>query len=123
MRHPLRVVSVEDDPKDARLIQDLLETEGIVCEITRVDTQASLLDLLQEYGVDLILADFRLPRFDGLRALRRVQERGLDIPFIVVSGALGDELAARCIKEGVTDYLLKDRILRLGPAVEATAAF
>ena len=68
MRHPLRIVSVEDDPKDAGLIQDLLETEGIVCEIARVDTQASLLDLLKQGGIDLILSDYSLPSFDGISA-------------------------------------------------------
>jgi CheY-like chemotaxis protein len=68
MRHPLRIVSVEDDPKDAGLIQDLIKTEGIVCEIARVDTRASLLDLLKQGGIDLILADYSLPSFDGISA-------------------------------------------------------
>ena len=66
MRHPLRILSVEVNPKDTELIQDLLETEGIVCEVTRVDTQAALLDSLEQGGIDLILADYSLPSFDGL---------------------------------------------------------
>jgi len=68
MPHPLRIVSVEDDPKDAGLIQHLLETEGIVSEIARVDTRASLLDLLKQGGIDLILADYSLPSLDGISA-------------------------------------------------------
>jgi CheY-like chemotaxis protein len=66
MRHPLRILSVEVNPKDTELIQDLLEIEGIVCEVTRVDTQAALLDSLEQGGIDLILADYSLPSFDGL---------------------------------------------------------
>ena len=66
MRHPLRILSIEDDPKDAELIRDLLETEGIVCEITRVDTEAALLASVEQGGIDLILADYSLPAFDGI---------------------------------------------------------
>src|SRR6202167_4437478 len=118
MRHRLRVVSVEDDPKDARLIQDLLETEGIVCEITRVDTQASLLDLLQEYGVDLILADYSLPSFDGISALKLAKKVCPEVPFIFVSGTLGEEVAIEALKLGATDYVLKTSLSRLVPSAQ-----
>ena len=112
----LRVLLLEDKLVDAELIVRELRRSGFDPDWRRVETEAEFLSNLNP-SLDLILADFRLPRFDGLRALRRVQERGLEIPFIVISGALGDELAARCIKEGVTDYLLKDRLERLGLAV------
>jgi CheY-like chemotaxis protein len=64
----LRILSIEDDPKDAELIQGLLETEGIACEVTRVDTQAALVASFEQGGVDLILADYSLPSFDGISA-------------------------------------------------------
>jgi hypothetical protein len=118
MQHPLRILSVEDDPKDTGLIQDLLETEGIVCEITRVDTQASLLDLLQQGAVDLILADYSLPSFDGISALKLATQFCPDVPFIFVSGTLGEEVAIEALKLGATDYVLKTSLSRLGPSVQ-----
>jgi PAS domain S-box-containing protein len=118
MRHPLRILSIEDDPKDAGLIQDLFEAEGIVCEITRVDTQASLLDLLQQGGVDLILADYSLPSFDGISALKLANKVCPEVPFIFVSGTLGEEVAIEALKIGATDYVLKTRLSRLVPSVQ-----
>jgi PAS domain S-box-containing protein len=118
MRHPLRILSVEDDPKDTGLIQDLFETEGIVCEITRVDTQASMLDLLKQAGVDLILADYSLPSFDGISALKLAIQVCPDVPFIFVSGTLGEEVAIEALKLGATDYVLKTSLSRLVPSVQ-----
>src|ERR1019366_4869316 len=118
MRHPLRILSVEDDPKDTGLIQDLFETEGIVCEITRVDTQASMLDLLKKAGVDLILADYSLPWFDGISALKLAIQVCPDVPFIFVSGTLGEEVAIEALKLGATDYVLKTSLSRLVPSVQ-----
>ena len=118
MRHPLRILSVEDDPKDTGLIQDLFETEGIVCEITRVDTQASMLDLLKKAGVDLILADYSLPSFDGISALKLAIQVCPDVPFIFVSGTLGEEVAIEALKLGATDYVLKTSLSRLVPSVQ-----
>jgi PAS domain S-box-containing protein len=118
MRHPFRILSVEDDPKDTGLIQDLFEAEGITCEITRVDTQASLLGLLKQGGVDLILADYSLPSFDGLLALKLAIEVSPDVPFIFVSGTLGEELAIEALKLGATDYVLKTSLSRLVPSVQ-----
>src|ERR1700694_3671447 len=117
MRHPLRILSIEDDPKDTELIQGLLETEGIVCEVTRVDTEASLRDLLKQGGVDLILADYSLPSFDGVSALKLATKACADVPFIFVSGTLGEEVAIEALKIGATDYVLKTRLSRLVPSV------
>jgi len=86
MGHPLRILSIEDDPKDTELIRDLLETEGVVCEVTRVDTQAALLASLEQGGIDLILADYSLPSFDGISALKLAMKACPDVPFIFVSG-------------------------------------
>jgi PAS domain S-box-containing protein len=118
MRHPLRIVSVEDDPKDTELIQGLFETEGVACEITRVDTQASLQDLLKQGGVDLILADYSLPSFDGISALKLARKVCPDVPFIFVSGRLGEEVAIEALKIGATDYVLKTSLSRLVPSVQ-----
>ena len=67
--------------------------------------------------LDLILADYSLPQFDALRALHRLQEKGLDVPFIIITGSVSEEVAVECMKQGASDYLLKDRLARLGPAV------
>src|SRR5216683_4843152 len=117
MRNPLRILSIEDDPKDSKLIQDLLETEDIVSEVTRVDTQAALLASLEQGGIDLILADYSLPSFDGLSALKLSMEACPDVPFIFVSGTLGEEVAIEALKIGATDYVLKTRLSRLVPSV------
>src|SRR5258708_18126734 len=117
MRHPLRILSIEDDPKDTELIHDLLETEGIVCEVTRVDTEASLGNLCKQGGVDLILADYSLPSFDGISALKLAMKTCPDVPFIFVSGTLGEEVAIESLKIGATDYVLKTRLSRLVPSV------
>jgi PAS domain S-box-containing protein len=117
MRNPLRILSIEDDPKDAKLIEDLLETEDIVCEVTRVDTQAALLASLEQGGIDLILADYSLPSFDGISALKLAMTACPEVPFIFVSGTLGEEVAIEALKIGATDYVLKTRLSRLVPSV------
>jgi PAS domain S-box-containing protein len=118
MLHPLRILSIEDDPKDAELIHDLLETEGILCEITRVDTEAELLACVKQGRIDLILADYSLPFFDGLSALKLAMQACPDVPFIFVSGTLGEEVAIEALKIGATDYVLKTRLSRLVPAIQ-----
>jgi PAS domain S-box-containing protein len=117
MRNPLRILSIEDDPKDSKLIQDLLETEDIVCEVTRIDTQAALLASLEQGRFDLILADYSLPSFDGISALKFAIRACPDVPFIFVSGTLGEEVAVEALKIGATDYVLKTRMSRLVPSV------
>src|ERR1700692_4648401 len=117
MRQPLRILSVEDDPKDTEVIQDLLETEGIVCEIKRVGTEAALLAFIEQGGIDLILADYSLPAFDGISALKLAMKSCPDVPFIFVSGTLGEEVAIEALKIGATDYVLKTGLSRLVPSV------
>src|ERR1700740_1329529 len=115
MRNPLRILSIEDDPKDTELIRDLFETEDIVCEVTRVDTQAAVLASLEQGGIDLILADYTLPSFDGISALKLAMKACPEVPFIFVSGTLGEEVATEALKIGATDYVLKTRLSRLVP--------
>jgi PAS domain S-box-containing protein len=117
MQGPLRILSIEDDPKDTQLIRDLLEAEDIVCEITRVDTQAELEASLGQGGIDLILADYTLPSFDGISALKLAMKTCPEVPFIFVSGTLGEEVAIEALKIGATDYVVKTRLSRLVPSV------
>ena len=116
MKKPLRVLLIEDSEDDALLAVLELRRAGFEPDWSRVETEPDYLAHL-EPTLDVILADYHLPQFDVLKALHRLQERGLDIPFIVVTGALGDEAAVECLRQGATDYLLKDRLARLGPAV------
>jgi PAS domain S-box-containing protein len=117
VRKPLRILSLEDDPKDTDLIQELLATEDIACEVTRVDTQAAFSASLEQAGIDLILADYSLPSFDGLSALKLAKKACPEVPFIFVSGTLGEEVAIEALKIGATDYILKTRLSRLVPSV------
>ena len=114
---PLRILHLEDDPNDAELIQATLQGEGLVCRVTRVETRAEFVAALGAEEVDVILADYTLPAFDGLSALRIALERCPDVPFIFVSGTLGEEVAIEALKIGATDYLLKERLAKLGPSV------
>jgi len=112
----LRVLIVEDRSADAWLMVEALRHHGLEPEWWRVDTEVEYLARL-EAGVDVILADYNLPQFDPRRALTLLQERGLDIPLIIVSGTISEEVAVACLKWGAADYLSKDRLRRLGPAV------
>ncbi|MBI2294340.1 MAG: PAS domain S-box protein [Betaproteobacteria bacterium] len=113
---PIRVLIVEDSPDDAELMLDNLADHGFASQAERVETEADYLAGLNAIP-DVILADFRLPQFSVPRALELLDERRLDIPFIVLSGVIGDEEAAGLIKLGASDFLLKDRMARLGPVV------
>src|ERR1700739_4952795 len=114
---PLQILSLEDDPQDAELIQALLEPEDFDFVLTRASTRADFVDALDRGQFDLILADYTLPSFDGLSALKMALERCPDVPFIFVSGTLGEEVAIEALKIGATDYVLKTRLSRLVPSV------
>src|SRR4029077_6869775 len=113
MKSPLQILHLEDNPRDAELIQATLETEGIVCDVTRVDTEADFCASLEHGSFDLILTDYTLPSFDGLSALKISMEKRPDVPFIFVSGTLGEEVAIEAMKIGATDYVLKERLSRI----------
>src|SRR5229473_3257528 len=117
MKSPLRVLHLEDNPNDAELIQAALQSEGIVSHVVRVETRADFLASLEQGGFDIILADYTLPSFDGLSALSIAMEKCPDVPFIFVSGTLGEEVAIEALKIGATDYLLKERLSSIGPSV------
>jgi len=86
MKPTLRVLHLEDDLRDAELVREMLISEGIACDIVRVDTQAAFLGALEHGGFDLIFADYSLPAFDGISALNIAKERAPDIPFIFITG-------------------------------------
>jgi HD-GYP domain-containing protein (c-di-GMP phosphodiesterase class II)/CheY-like chemotaxis protein/putative methionine-R-sulfoxide reductase with GAF domain len=115
MSTPLHVLILEDRPTDAELILYELRRAGYDPDWQCVETEADYLAHL-EPTLDLILADYSLPQFDALRALHHLQERELDIPFIVVTASI-EEAAIECMKQGAADYLLKDRLGRLGQAI------
>ena len=112
----LRVLVVEDRPTDAELVVAELRRAGLGIEATVVDDEASFVAALGS-DPDLILADYSMPSFGALPALRIVHDSGLDVPLIVVSGTISEEIAVECMHLGAADYLLKDRLGRLGPAV------
>ncbi len=112
----LRVLIVEDSEMDAELMVMRLEIEGYNPAWQRVDTRQTFLEALNE-DLDIILSDWTLPQFSGLAALRLLKEKDLDIPFIIISGSIGEEAALDALRLGAYDYILKDRPDRLGQAV------
>ena len=118
MTPPLRILLLEDDPGDVELIQELLEVDHFDCEVTRVQTCPEFLAALESAEIDLILADYKLPSFDGLSALKLAQSARPDLPFIFVSGTIGEDVAIEALKIGATDYVLKTRLERLVPSVQ-----
>ena len=117
MNSPLRVLHLEDDVRDTELVQATLEAEGIPIDLTRVETEQDFISTLNRGASDVILADYTLPSFDGLSALRIAQRQLPNVPFLFVSGTLGEDVAIEALKTGATDYVLKTRLSRLGPAV------
>lgn len=117
MEKVLKILHLEDSQLDAELIQSILETEGLKAEIRRVETRPEFTAALDEGGWDLILADFALPTYDGKSALLLAREKRPEIPFILVSGAIGEEFAIEILKAGATDYVLKTALSGLAPAV------
>ena len=112
----LNLLLLEDSSNDAELMIESLRDAGFELALRHVDSKADYLRALDQ-PPDLILSDFTLPQFTAHDALRLLQERGLDIPFIIVSGCIGEDMAVDCMRAGATDYLLKDRLGRLGHAV------
>ena len=118
MKTGLRILHLEDNPEDAAVIENTIKRAGIACEIQVVDTKEGFLDSLDQGGFDIILADYALPSFDGLSGLRIAAEKSPGIPFILVSGMLGEERTIESLKMGATDYVLKNRLSRLVPCIK-----
>ena len=116
MTTPLRVLILEDQEDDCLLMLHELRREGFLADWHRVETEAEFRAHVTD-PLDLILADYSLPQFDAIRALNVRNEHGVDVPFIIVSGSISEEVAVECMKRGAADYLIKDRMRRLGPAI------
>ncbi len=117
MTIPLRTLIVEDSEADAELLLRELRRGGYAPEFERVDTPEGLDAALTRQSWDLIVSDNAMPRLNGLQALKLIQEKGLDIPFILVSGSIGEDVAVAAMKAGAHDYLMKSNIARLLPAI------
>ena len=114
---PLKVLIVEDSALDAELVVRELRHAGFQSSWKRVQTAATLTAALGDEPWDIVLSDFRMPRFDGLAAFEIVRGHDADLPFLMVSGAIGEETAVAAMKRGVNDYIMKDNLARLGAAV------
>jgi DNA-binding NtrC family response regulator len=117
MKSPLRILHLEDVAFDSELVKSVLAGDGIACEMFRVETRDDFIAAVDRGGFDIIFSDYSLPVFDGLSALAIAREKCPGIPFIFISGTMGEELAIETLKSGATDYVLKNRISRLAPSV------
>src|SRR5437667_12258424 len=114
----IRIIHLEDNTADGELIQSMLETGGIASTIHRVETPADFEAALDQGCFDLIISDHTLPSFDGLSALELARQKHPEAPFIFVSGTIGEEVAVDSLKQGASDYVLKDRLSRLVASVQ-----
>jgi PAS domain S-box-containing protein len=117
MKRELQILVVEDSENDALLLELALERSGLRCACRRVETASDVAAALQAQDWDAIIADYVLPNFDGLAALAMVKERKVDVPFIIVSGHITEDTAVAAMKAGAHDYVMKDKLARLAPAI------
>src|SRR6202166_4647694 len=113
----LRVLHVEDNDLDAELVAQALRKGGFSISVRVVQSEVEFERQLRLHTPDIVLADYNLPQWQGMEAVEVLRREGLDIPLILVSGALGDITAVECIKRGATDYVLKDGLARLPEAI------
>jgi two-component system, sensor histidine kinase and response regulator len=117
MQAPLAVLILEDNPDDLQMVLHALHREDLNIHTVCVDNATAFLNAVERGGFDVILSDYSLPCFDGPSALKIAREKAPEIPFIFVTGTIGEDLAIETIRTGATDYVLKDRLARLVPAV------
>src|SRR5580698_1107911 len=110
MNKPLSILHLEDTPDDSDVVRRLLEKEWGECDMVRVETLQQLKKVVQDRTFDLILSDYRLPGFTGIQALEIARTLRPDTPFIFVSGMMGEDKAIESLRNGATDYVLKDRL-------------
>src|SRR5436309_14183436 len=118
MSKPLRILIVEDSEEDTQLLLHELRRGAYEPAFERVDTPAAMSAALDQQNWDLVVADFSMPQFNALAALELLNKKGLDLPFIIVSGTIGEEIAVSAMKNGARDYIMKGNLRRLVPAVE-----
>ena len=114
----LRLLLVEDNPDDEALVLRAIRKGGFTVDYIRVDKPDDLQAALRHNDWDIVLSDYQMPAFNGLAALKIVKERNKDLPFIIVSGTIGEELAVEAMRSGAHDYLMKDNLTRLVPAIQ-----
>jgi two-component system, cell cycle sensor histidine kinase and response regulator CckA len=114
----LRLLHVEHESADLELCHRALQKSGLAFEVETATTPEELAQKLRDHPFDVVLSDYRLPGWTGMEALARIKESGHDLPVILVTGTLGEELAVQCIREGITDYVLKDQLARLPVAIQ-----
>ena len=114
----LRVLHLEDNPRDAEVVRHKLDVEGVHCDILLVNSKESFEAALTQEPFDLILSDYNLPDYDAVTALEHAQLVQPDVPVIIISGTVGEKEGVRCLHLGATDYLLKKSLDRLVPAVQ-----
>lgn len=122
MPSPIRLLHLEDSPRDAELILDWLKADGLDCEIILVGNRQAYESALEQGGFDAILCDNNLPDYDGRSALAQARAKQPATPFIFISGTLDEEVAVEYLKTGATDYILKEHLIRLGAAVRRALA-
>ncbi|HFQ14348.1 MAG TPA: diguanylate cyclase, partial [Gammaproteobacteria bacterium] len=114
----LRLLLVEDNPDDAELVMRTLRKGGYSLDSLRVDNEKDLREALENSSWDIVLSDYSIPGFSGLAALEVLKEMSLDIPFIIISGTIGEDVAVEAMRRGAHDYLMKDNLTRLVPAIQ-----
>ena len=122
MKAKLRILNLEDNERDAELNEVMISARWPQCHLVRVDNRDDYLTALEESALDLILCDYTMPGFNGLEALALAREKRPEVPFLFVSGTIGEDAAIEALKNGATDYVLKHRLMRLIPAVARALA-
>ena len=118
MKRYLKILNLEDSENDAELIKSVLSARWSYCDLVRVDNRKDFIEALEQQDFDIILSDFTMPGFDGEQALALAAEKRPDVPFLFVSGTIGEDAAIEALKRGATDYVLKHRLARLIPVVD-----
>src|SRR5258708_31066335 len=117
MNKPLRILHLEDEPDFAELVKTLLAQDGLEMDVKGANDRASFEKLLADYEFDVIISDYHLPSFTGLEALALAKQKCPHVPFILVSGTIGEQAAIESLRAGATDYVLKQKPERLPSAV------
>ena len=122
MDEQLRILMLEDNPTDADLIQYGMQEEGLAFSAKVVMTETEFLRELEAFAPDLVLSDYDLPQYNGILALAAAKKSRPDLPFILVTGAIGEDRAIEILTQGANDYVMKSRLTRLVPAIRRTLA-
>ena len=115
----LKILHLEDNPTDALLVREMLDADQVPCDVVVVSQPEEFERELARGDVDVVISDYSLPHYCGTEALQHARTRGPDLPFIFVSGSIGEERAVEAVRLGATDYVMKEHLRRLGVAVAA----